>query len=174
MLEWDERMPRWAAVGEQGWTLRAEGHGRGSVLSVGQGLIELEFGKGLRISGIESGRLIESELGLRWGAGRSEERSPTGKIETGQDGVDGRWIGDEGDDTHGSAARRADEWEDVIDPSDEGCPSRGSTAAWCGSVRRTRDRLRVELRWRRLLYATLLTPERDDLIPELGIGSHTP
>ena len=42
MLEWDERMPRWAAVGEEGWTLRAGGHGRGSVLSVGQGLIEVE------------------------------------------------------------------------------------------------------------------------------------
>jgi len=113
-------------------------------------------------------------MGVCSQSGRSQERRPTGKIETGQDGVDGRWIGDEDDDTHGSAARRADEWEDVIDPSDEGCPSRGSTAAGCGSVRRARDRLRVELPWRRLLHATLLTPERDDLIPELGIGSqHT-
>ncbi len=88
--------------------------------------------------------------------------------------MDGNGIGDEGDDTHGSAARRADEWEDVIDASDEGCPSRGSTAAWCGSVRRARDRLCVELPWRRLLYATLLTPERDDLVTEPGIGSQYP
>ncbi len=28
--------------------------------------------------------------------------------------------------------------------------------------------------WRQLLYAALLTPERDDLIPELGIGSQHP
>ena len=90
MLEWGERMCGWAEMGERGWTLEP-GTRHGGVLSVGQGLIELEFGKGLRISGIESGRLIESELGLRWGAGRSQERRPTGKIETGQDGVDGRW-----------------------------------------------------------------------------------
>ena len=37
MLEWDERMHRWAVVGERGWTLRAEGSGRGRLLSVGQG-----------------------------------------------------------------------------------------------------------------------------------------
>ena len=38
MLEWDERMHRWAVVvGERGWTLRAEGSGHGRLLSVGQG-----------------------------------------------------------------------------------------------------------------------------------------
>ncbi len=34
--------------------------------------------------------------------------------------------------------------------------------------------MRVELPRARLLYTTLLTPERDDLIPELGIGSQHP
>ena len=63
--------------------------------SVGYGLIELEFRKGLRISGIGSARLIESELGLGWAAG---------------------------------GARGADEREDIIDASDKGGPSRGSTA----------------------------------------------
>ena len=32
----------------------------------------------------------------------------------------------------------------------------------------------VELPRERLLYPTLLTPERDDLIPELGIGCQDP
>ena len=119
--------------------------GPSGYISVGYGLIELEFRKGLRISGIESGRLIESELGLGWAAGGSQERRPTGKIEADEDRADGRWIGDEGDDTHGSAARGADEREDIIDASDKGGPSRGSTAAWGGSVRRTRRGLSAEL-----------------------------
>ena len=58
-----------APVGEQGWSLRAEGYGPRSVLSVVQGLIELDLGDRLRIRRIESGGLIESELGLGWGAG---------------------------------------------------------------------------------------------------------
>ena len=91
-----------------------------------------------------------------------------------EDGAYGDGIGDEGDDTHGSTTRQADERENIIDASDEGGPSRGSTAACAGSVRRTRDALSVELPCGRLLFGTLLTPERDDLIPELGIGSqHT-
>ena len=44
-------------MGEGGRTLKAEGHGRGRVLSVGQGLIELEVGDGLWVGGIESGEL---------------------------------------------------------------------------------------------------------------------
>ncbi len=40
MLEWDERMHRWAVVGERGWTVRAERHVHGSVLSVAHRLIE--------------------------------------------------------------------------------------------------------------------------------------
>ncbi len=59
MLEWDDWMHGWAAMGEapageRGWTLRVEGHGRGSVLSVGQGLIELE-GTARSVVGIGSG-----------------------------------------------------------------------------------------------------------------------
>ena len=120
-------------------------------ISAGQGLIEFVFGNRFRIGGIESGRLIEPEHGLGWGAGGTQERRPTGKIEVGEDGADGNGIGDEGDDAHGSAATtlravpRADERQNIIDASDKRSPSRGSTAAWGGSVRGTRDGLSVEL-----------------------------
>ena len=67
-------------MGEGGRTLKAEGHGRGRVLSVGQGLIELEVGDRLWVGGIQSGGLIEPEVGLGWGTGGTQERrvgSPT-------------------------------------------------------------------------------------------------
>ena len=105
------------------------------MLSVGQGLIELNLGDRFRIRGIESGGLIEPEVGLGWGAGGTQERRQTGKIEVGENGANGNGIGDEGDDAHGSAARRADERQNIIDPGNKGGPSRGSTAAWGGSVR---------------------------------------
>ena len=145
MLEWDARMHGWAAVGGGGWTLRAEGSGRRGVLSSGQGLIEVEFWDGLRIGGIESGGLIEPELGLGWGASGTQGRRPAGKIEVGEDGANGNGIGNEGDDAHRSTTRGADEGEQLIDPGDEGGPSRGSTAAWGGSAGRVREGLRVEL-----------------------------
>ena len=56
-------------------------------------MIELEFRKGFRIRGIESGGLIETELGLGWGAGGTEGRRPTGKIEVGEDGANGNGSG---------------------------------------------------------------------------------
>ena len=133
----DGRLVVEAPMGEQGWTLRAEGHGRGSVLSVGHGLIEVEVRNGFGLGGVEAARLIEGEGALGRRPSRRQWRGSGWEIEMREDRANGNGIGDEGDDTHGSAARRADEWEDVIDPSDEGCPSRGSTAAWCGSVRRT-------------------------------------
>ena len=110
--------------------------GPGSVgqVSVRQGLIELEFGDRLRIRRIEFGGLIEPEVSLGWGAGGTQQRRPAGKIEVGENGVDGNGIGDEGDDTHGSTTGRADERQDIIDASDEGGPSRGSTPAWGGSA----------------------------------------
>ena len=94
MLEWDDWMCGWAAMGEQGQTLKPGGHGRGRLLSVGQGL-------------------IEPQVGLGWGAGGTQGRRPTGKIEVGEDGANGKGIGDEGDDAHGSAARRAEERQDL-------------------------------------------------------------
>ena len=118
---------------------------RSGHISVGQGLIELEVGDRLWVSGIESGGLIEPEVGLGWGTGGTQQRKPAGKIEVGEDGANGNGIGDEGDDAHRSTTRRADEREDVIDASDKRGPSRGSTAAWGGFVRRTRDGLSVEL-----------------------------
>ena len=42
----------------------------------------------------------------------------------GEDGADGSGVGDEGDDAHGSAARRAEEREDVVDAGHEGGPAR--------------------------------------------------
>ena len=62
-------------------------------VSVGQGLIELELWDRLWIRGIESGGLIEPDLGLGWGAGGTEGRRPTGKIEVGEDGANGNGIG---------------------------------------------------------------------------------
>ena len=99
----------------------------------------------LRIRGIESGGLIEPEVGLGWGTGGTQQRRPAGKIEVDEDGAYGNGIGDEGDDAHRSTTGRAHERERLIDPGDEGSPSRGSTAAWGGSVRRTRGGLSVEL-----------------------------
>ena len=103
-------------------------------LSVGQRLIELEFGDRVGIRGIESGGLIEPEVGLWWGASGTQERRPTGKIEVGEDGSNGNGIGDEGDDAHRSTTGRADERQDIIDASDEGGPSRGRTPAWGGAA----------------------------------------
>ena len=117
----------------RGWARNAERTrprvqygGSVGLMSVGQGLIELEFGDRLRIRGIESGGLIEPEVGLGWG--------------------------------------RADEWEYLIDAGNEGGPSRGSTAAWGSSVRRTRDGLSVAmplagtdgLYWPRMLSPAVL------------------
>ena len=65
------------------------------LVSVRQGLIELEFGDRLRIRGIEFGGLIEREVSLGWGAGGTQQRRPAGKIEVGENGVDGIGIGDE-------------------------------------------------------------------------------
>jgi hypothetical protein len=104
------------------------------LVSVRQGLIELEFGDRLRIRGIEFGGLIEREVSLGWGAGGTQQRRPAGKIEVGENGVDGIGIGDEGDNTHGSTTRRADERQDIIDASDEGGPSRRRTPAWGGAA----------------------------------------
>ena len=68
-------------MGERGQTLKPEGHGRGRVLSVGPGLIELEVGDGFWIRGIESGRLIESELRLGRGAAAVRVGRRLGRLE---------------------------------------------------------------------------------------------
>lgn len=114
-------------------------------ITVGEGLIELVFRNGFGVGGIESEGLIEPEVGLGWGTGGTQERRPAGKIEVGEDGANGNGNGDEGDDAHRSTTRRANERQDIIDASDKRGPSRGSTAAWGGSVRRTRGGLSVEL-----------------------------
>ncbi len=71
-------------VGEQGWTLRAEGHGRGRLLSVGQGLIERDVGNRLGICGIEPGGLIEPQsldrLKRSWDPNRDPKLPETGGI----------------------------------------------------------------------------------------------
>ena len=114
------------------------------LVSVRQGLIELEFGDRLWIGGIESGGLIEAEVGLGRGAGGTQQRRPAGKIEIGENGAYGNGTRNEGDDAHRSTTGRADERQDIVDTRDEGSPARGSTPAWGDSVRRTRDGLSVE------------------------------
>ena len=97
----------------------------------------------------------------------------------GENGANGNGIGDEGDDAHRSTATtlravpRADERQHIVDARDEGSPARGHAPAW-GDSRRTGDGLSVELPRGRLLYTTVLTTERDDLIPQTGIGSQHP
>ena len=146
-------------------------------VSIGQGLIELEFGNRFRIGRVEPADLIEREHALGWSASRRQWRGSGGEIEIGEDAADGNGIRNEGDDAHRSTATtlravpRADEREDVIDVRDEGGPARGRAATWGDAVRRTGDGLSTELRYGRLLSRTLITPERDDLIPELCIGS---
>ena len=149
--------------GRAGWSLKPEGQRHGGVLSVSQRLIELEgtarsvVGNRFRIGGVEPIGLIEPEQARprfarcpRRPSGR-QWRGSGGEIEIGEDGVYGKGIGDEGDDAHRSttttlcAVPRADERQDIIDASDEGGPSRGSTPAWGGSVRRTRGGLSAEL-----------------------------
>ncbi len=93
------------------------------MLSVGQGLIELNLGDRLRIRGIEPGGLIEAQVGLGWGAGRRQWRGSGGEMEMRENRANGKGIGNEGDDAHGSTTRRADERQGIIDARDEGGPS---------------------------------------------------
>ena len=59
----------------------------GSVLERGgQGLIEVEVGLGVRVGGIERGRLIEQEITLGWTARRREGRRPVREVEVEEDG----------------------------------------------------------------------------------------
>jgi len=82
----DEQMRGWARNAER-TRPRVQYGGSVGLTSVGYGLIELEFGDRLRIRGIESGGLIEPEVGLGWGAGGTQERRPAGEIEIGEDGA---------------------------------------------------------------------------------------
>ena len=82
----------------------------GGVLSVRQRLIELEFGNGFRIGGVEPAGLIELEDARprcarcpRCPSGR-QWRGSGGEIEIGQNGANGNGIRNEGDDAHRSAA----------------------------------------------------------------------
>ena len=147
MLEWDERMRAWAVMGERGGRPQLEEHGYRSVLSVGQRLIELEYRNGFGIGGLEPAALVELEDTLGRRPSRRQWRGSGGESEMREDGVNGNGVRNEGDDVHRSTARRAEERENIIDASDEGAvlPRDGP-----------------------------LTPERDDLIPELGIGSQHP
>ncbi len=99
------------------------------MLSVGQGLIELNLGDRFRIRGIESGGLIEPEVGLGWGAGGTQERGSAGKIEVSENGGDGYGIANESDDAHRFPARRAKQREHLVDAGEEGGSARGGAAA---------------------------------------------
>ena len=135
MLEWDERMRRWAAVGERDEPSNQRGQKHGGVLSVGQRLIEVEgtarsvVRNGFRIGGVEPAGLIEFEEALGRRPSRRQWRGSGGEIEIGEDGAYGNGIGDEGDDAHRSTAGRADERQHIVDASDESGPARRPTAA---------------------------------------------
>ena len=85
----DEGMRGWAKHAER-TRPRVGGGYFVDCISVGQGLIELEVGDRFRIRGIESGGLIEPEVGLGWGAGGTQKRRPTRKIEADEDGIRSR------------------------------------------------------------------------------------
>ena len=123
MLVEAEAMRGWAASSNYRVGL-PRGAKRFSVVEVvGQRLVELEVGHGLRIGWVEARRLVEQEVPLRWAASGREGRRPVGKVEVQEDGGEDGWIGEEGEDLHGAAAGRAEERQDLIDPGEEHGPA---------------------------------------------------
>lgn len=105
-------------------------------------------GKGLRLSGIEGGALVEVvgegfvgdlvvfptvgshiEFGLGWSPGGVDQRGRGGLADVGQDPGDGIRVGQEGDEREGRVAGGTDEGKDFIDPGQEGGPSGGTRGA---------------------------------------------
>jgi hypothetical protein len=104
MLVEAEAMRGWAASSNYRVGL-PRGAKRFSVVEVvGQRLVELEVGHGLRIGWVEARRLVEQEVPLGWAASRCEGRGLVGKVEVNEDGGDNRWVGEKGEDLHGAAA----------------------------------------------------------------------
>ena len=104
-------------------------------------LVEVVFGNGLGLSGIELRALVEVvgegflgglfcfptgarhvELGLGWPPGWMKERGRRGLPDMGQDLCDGLRLGEERDECEGCLAGWADEGEDLVDASQEGGP----------------------------------------------------
>ena len=79
MLEWDDWMCGWAAMVSRGRPSNEGDTAVGRLLSVGQGLIELDVWDRLRICGIEPGGLIEPQVGLGRGAGGTQGRGRLGR-----------------------------------------------------------------------------------------------
>jgi len=109
--------------------------------AVGQRLVELEVGRGLGIGGVEAGRLVEEEVPLGRASSGSERRRPVGDVEVEEDGGDDGWVGEEGEDSHGAAAGRAEERQDLVDTGEEHGPA---DARGTGSPRRLVQRARSE------------------------------
>jgi len=123
MLVEAEAMRGWAASSNYRVGL-PRGAKRFSVVEVvGQRLVELEVGHGLRIGWVEARRLVEQEVPLGWAASRCEGRGLVGKVEVNEDGGDNRWVGEKGEDVHGAAAGGAEERQDLIDPGEEHGPA---------------------------------------------------
>lgn len=111
--------------------------GIGSVLERGgQGLVELEVVLGLREDGIEDRRLVEEEITLGWAARRREGWGPVEQIEVEEDGGDDGRVSEEREDAHGAAACGAQQWQDLVDTSEEDGPTdtcgAGGSGRWVG------------------------------------------
>jgi len=126
-------------MGEFGRTSGGAGGPQGSGTVA---LVEVVFGDGLGLSGIELGSLIEvvgegflgdlmvvpnvgshGELGLGWSPGGMEERGRGGLADVGQDLADGLGVSQERDQGERFLAGGTDQGEDFIDPGQEGGPS---------------------------------------------------
>jgi hypothetical protein len=98
-------------------------------------LVVVVVGDGLRVGGIEFGRLIEVvrgksledlvvlwlltahvELGLGWAPGGMNQRRRGGLADVGEDSGDGLGLGEERDEGEGCLADGADQGKHLIDP----------------------------------------------------------
>ncbi|MQA92327.1 MAG: hypothetical protein GEU90_19215 [Gemmatimonas sp.] len=109
------------------------------MLSGAASVIGVEFRDGVRIGGIEDGRLVEVEerngvvgrLVGRWGAGGGERWRSVGKSDLTEDPGESEGVVEKGEDPHLGAAVGAAQWQDLVDPSE---PLRPAGAA--GALRR--------------------------------------
>jgi hypothetical protein len=153
------------------------GRSRGSAVPfVGEGLIEVELGPGVREGGIERRSLVEREFGLRGSAGGGEGWEPVRDSEVAEDALDHGRVDEERDDPHLPVADGTEEGEDLVDAGEEARP--GDAAEW------TRPRLRKGLdRWgvgsdRRVRgrsdFVGDWSPESHDGAPEAGVRCESP
>jgi hypothetical protein len=143
---------------------------------VGQGLIAVELGAGVREGGIEGRSLVELEFGLRGSAGGGEGRRPVRDSEVAEDTLDHGRVDEERDDPHLPLADGTEEGEDLVDAGEEARPGdaagrtrprlRNGLDPWgVGSDRRVRGRSDFVGDW---------SPESHDGGPEAGVRCESP